>query len=651
MKKNLSKSIALILLFFSLVATGQNDSITTNKLYLRGYSTSVGLKIEESSSSSNAGFIRFGDKSGWKLHFGSRKESSTSAQNAGVNGVFMSIVDNGNVGIGTTTPTVKLEVNGAIKAGASSFDNINLGRLGVSTNLFLGGAETGGTGANNVGIGDSVMISTTGSANTAMGRAALQNMTIGTSNVALGRYALNLATTASYNIGIGLNALKKTTISSYNIALGYGSMEYSVTAARNIAIGYMAGRYLNGSTTEVLGYNVAIGWASQQGNVTTPQNNIGVQNTSIGYASLLSNEKGSHNVAVGTNASNGNIEGIGNVAIGSQALMLSKRNNHNVAIGYDSQRYYLGVDTVASSSFNISLGYASLRGNPTLTSNNKGINNIAIGPYTLINNESGSYNTALGYQSLGTSNIIGIRNVAVGMQTGLYSNSNQNTYIGTFSGYGVSTNANTGGSNTGLGYASLYKIQGDATQNVSIGQSSGYEITTGKYNVFIGTNAGRGIDVGTGNTVLGHNMQSLPAALTNTLILGTGNGEKIRALDNGNVGIGTTAPNQKLELAGAGDVGIRLFNTTANTWDIENTTNGVLDFVRGNTNIHMRINQLGQVGIGTTTIPTDYKLAVAGNIITDKIKVKKSTNGVWPDFVFAPTYTLPSLRGCLKFHR
>ena len=49
----------------------------------------------------------------------------------------------------------------------------------------------------------------------------------------------------------------------------------------------------------------------------------------------------------------------------------------------------------------------------------------------------------------------------------------------------------------------------------------------------------------------------------------------------------------------------------------------------------------GNVGIGTTTIPTNYKLAVAGKIIAEELKVQ--LQGSWPDYVFAPDYNLPTL--------
>lgn len=50
---------------------------------------------------------------------------------------------------------------------------------------------------------------------------------------------------------------------------------------------------------------------------------------------------------------------------------------------------------------------------------------------------------------------------------------------------------------------------------------------------------------------------------------------------------------------------------------------------------------LGNVGIGTTDTQ-GYKLAVAGNMIAESVKVK--LQGTWPDFVFDKSYKLPSLQ-------
>lgn len=59
------------------------------------------------------------------------------------------------------------------------------------------------------------------------------------------------------------------------------------------------------------------------------------------------------------------------------------------------------------------------------------------------------------------------------------------------------------------------------------------------------------------------------------------------------------------------------------------------------------INQAGQVGIGTTNIPTGYCLAVDGQVIAERVRVRLSQN--WPDYVFAKDYELIPL-GELKTH-
>jgi len=52
----------------------------------------------------------------------------------------------------------------------------------------------------------------------------------------------------------------------------------------------------------------------------------------------------------------------------------------------------------------------------------------------------------------------------------------------------------------------------------------------------------------------------------------------------------------------------------------------------------------GSVGIGTTAIPTAYKLAVGGAIIAEKVSVKMQGQWPVPDYVFAKSYNLPLLK-------
>ncbi|GAG80761.1 unnamed protein product, partial [marine sediment metagenome] len=58
-------------------------------------------------------------------------------------------------------------------------------------------------------------------------------------------------------------------------------------------------------------------------------------------------------------------------------------------------------------------------------------------------------------------------------------------------------------------------------------------------------------------------------------------------------------------------------------------------------NQQLNIKANGSIGIGTTTVPSGYKLAVDGKIIAEEFKVELSEN--WPDHVFGENYNLMSL--------
>ena len=143
------------------------------------------------------------------------------------------------------------------------------------------------------------------------------------------------------------------------------------------------------------------------------------------------------------------------------------------------------------------------------------------------------------------------------------------------------------------------------------------------------------------------------------------NTEKFRINSAGNVGIGTTNPNAKLDVLGGIINRKNADDLSPNVWIQSASTASKGLFIRRNATeepdgtafysinnntypLNLFLGENGQVGIGINSIPTDYKLAVAGNVIAEKVKVKKQSSG-WPDYVFAPSYKLPSLIEVEKF--
>lgn len=151
----------------------------------------------------------------------------------------MRITSTGNVGIGTTSPAQKLEVNGNAQ---------------IDGNITLSGSLYGAGGvlfkvpndhSDNFGAGLAALAATTtGTQNTATGSNALNGTTTGNSNTAVGYSALARLTTGGSNTAVGSQALTGNGTGVGNIAIGAGALTYTSSGNYNVAVGYGAGGLL-----------------------------------------------------------------------------------------------------------------------------------------------------------------------------------------------------------------------------------------------------------------------------------------------------------------------------------------------------------------------------------------------------------------------
>ena len=252
----------------------------------------------------------------------------------------------GNVGIGTTTPAHKLDVNG----------NIN---LSDTSNLRIGGIRVLSTiGNNNTFLGDnSGNSNTTGYSNTANGAYSLYSNTTGIRNTASGYSSLRSKTTGNYNVATGGVALYSNTTGSDNTATGTASLLANTTGDYNTANGAYS---LRSNTTG--NYNTANGTDALYSNTT------GFQNTAFGESSLVSNTTGYFNTAIGTKSNAYSTSSIQNTCLGAYSGTVYANGDNNTFIGYyaraNAAAYTnstaLGANLVITASHQVRIGSASV---------------------------------------------------------------------------------------------------------------------------------------------------------------------------------------------------------------------------------------------------------------------------------------------------
>ena len=260
--------------------------------------------------------------------------------------------------------------------------------------------------------------------------------------------------------------------------------------------------------------------------------------TTFGYSSGASITTGTSNTAFGYRAGEAITTGSTNTAIGNLALNLNTTGAYNTALGYHSLRSNI------TGGFNTALGRQTLQ-------YNTGSSNTAVGYAALGSLTNGNNNTAVGYNAMFFNRAI---------------NAGNNTAVGFNALYGGGA-LNTHKNATAIGYSAGYNNIGDG--NTFVGDSAGYENTSGKNNIFIGVKTGLSNTSGSCNIFIGDNADVGSPSINNSIAIGrnaivnTNNsialgGIGINAVK---VGIGTSSPTFQLSLNGAAtDADIQLAN-------------------------------------------------------------------------------------------
>jgi hypothetical protein len=301
---------------------------------------------------------------------------------------------------------------------------------------------------------------TTGTANTISGYQALQTASGATNTIAIGAYALQNTTSVSSTIAIGYQAFKSCNNLTSNIIIGnyYATPSCSGTLTGNIAIGQNA---LNANTGTI---NDSIAIGSENLSYGANSGDIALGNSSLykGNGGSISIGQSTYQVTTST-ATNFTNAGLGKASVASgtgvttlghssenalttasyiTAVGMYAGNNNKVGSGLtafgNATEAYGDTTTTAYTLTDTAVGYSALYGYSATSYSHNG--NTAIGAHALQNIQTGSNNTAIGYNAAfsGAAITTGSNNTFVGTST----TSNNAAYTnGTALGYGAQLTA------------------------------------------------------------------------------------------------------------------------------------------------------------------------------------------------------------------
>ncbi len=383
----------------------------------------------------------------------------------------------GNVGIGTSSPVVRLDVN-------AGTDNVGITTRSTDPGAYISFVDDTTTNESTVYVG------------------AVGNNFV---TVAGGSERLRIASTGAF----GLSGANYGTSGQVLTSGGSGAAPTWTTvgggsAATPTALGTVYGKQTTSGGTPFLtayGYNAGV--------ATT-----GVDNTAIGVNALLSNITGAENTAVGYRSLRVTT-GSYNTAVGSYAMDANTTGINNTAMGAPINNNFASLMGNTTGSSNTAYGAGSLGKNTTAS------NNTAVGAQALLNNTTGASNTSLGNEAL-ASNTTASNNTALGYQAGTANTTGaQQTLIGYRA--GASLTLTGADHNTAVGYNALTAATGSACEvNTAIGSTSLSNLTSGLGNTALGYGSGVGLTTGLRCTFIGRSAVGNNANAQEEIVISAG---------------------------------------------------------------------------------------------------------------------------------
>ncbi len=230
---------------------------------------------------------------------------------------------------------------------------------------------------------------------------------------------------------------------------------------------------------------------------------------------------------------------------------------------------------------------------------------------------------------------------------------NSNSFLGSYAGYKTTT----GYSNVAIGVGSLYNNE-IGSNSVMIGDSAGLR-NTASANTFIGSKAGYNNSTGTNNTFLGYQSGQNVTTGSNNIIIGPMSGTAITdGSDNVLMGYNSQAEDG-LHNATAIGAGSRV--AVSNALILGNGANVGIGTSAPATRLEVVGSQADQSGLRLTSLTTNSPSALTtdqfltvnqqGDVVKARYQLRISDVSQWSDKVFSPTYQLRPLNAVANYVR